>query len=261
MVEATARAGFGAITLSPGDYLAALDEGLSEAKMRAILSDSGLRVTELDPLCAWLPTTVADDDLVAPFLAWDESLFYRMADALGARSLNLIRAGEDELPRSQVADSLAAVCERAQRHDLIVSIEFMPFSPLANLEEGLDLVVATDMSNCGVNIDVWHHFRSGGTIQDLARLDARHVAAIQFDDVAAEPWDDVVAETARGRMLPGRGASDSVGVLEAFWKAGVRVPINVEVFSEALQGQPPEQIAGEIAASMREVLARARLES
>ncbi len=258
LAESAGKAGFGFISLWAGLFYDALEKGLNEQDMRLILDDNGLSISELDPLCSWLPPTVDENDIAAGFYAYDEADFFRMADALGARTLNVIQAGPEAVPNGQVIDSLTSLCERAQHHGLIVSVEFLPWSQIGNLGQALELVNATGQANCGVNIDTWHHFRSGGTIEQLAALNPASVAAIQLNDVAARPWDNILEETALGRLLPGEGCSNSAGVLKAFEQAGVEVPINIEVFSSELQQLSPEQVALEAAASMHRVMAQAK---
>jgi sugar phosphate isomerase/epimerase len=196
--------------------------------------------------------------MAAGFYAYDEADFFRIADALGARTLNVIQMGSEMVPNGQVIDSLASLCERAKHHGLIVSVEFLPWSPIPNLGQALELVNATGQTNCGVNIDTWHHFRSGGTIEQLAALNPASIAAIQLNDVAARPWDNLLEETMLGRLLPGEGCSNTAAVLKAFEQAGVEVPINIEVFSSELQQLPPEQVALKAAESMRRVMSQAK---
>ena len=133
----------------------------------------------------------------------------------------------------------------------------MPWSPVGNLQTALDLVKATGQSNCGVNIDTWHHFRSGGTIEQLTNLDSTLIGAMQFNDLDAEPWDDIIAETSTGRLLPGQGSSDSAAVIKALWQSGVRVPLSAEIFNAELMGLPANEAAGKIGDAMRAVLAGA----
>jgi sugar phosphate isomerase/epimerase len=119
------------------------------------------------------------------------------------------------------------------------------------------LVKATGQSNCGLNLDTWHHFRSGGTVEQLANLDPTLIGAMQINDVAAEPWDDISEETSVGRLLPGQGSSDSVAVVKALWQSGVRVPLSAEIFNAELMGLPANEAAGKIGDAMRAVLAEA----
>lgn len=255
LAEAAAEAGFHSITLWPRHFEDALASGLSEQDLRALLADNELTITELDPLCSWLPGAVAENDLAASFSAYDESDFFRIADALGARTLNVIQASADPLPESQRVDCLASLCERAAAHGLRVSVEFMPWSAIGNLGQALALVEATGRTDCGVNIDTWHHFRSGGTLDELIALDPARVAAMQLNDVCVEPWDDLLLETAQGRELPGHGRGYAGPVLEACERAGIRVPINVEVFATKLQAMSARAAARSLADSLRAVLA------
>ncbi len=257
LAEAAASAGFRTISMWPTLYDAALESGLSEQDLRNILADNQLSITELDPMCSWLPIDPANAGMAGPFAAYSADDFFRLADTLGATTLNVIQATDDPFTKQGVIDHRSALCERARAHDLTVTVEFLPWSPIDNLQTALDLVVATGQSNCGVNIDTWHHFRSGGTIEQLTNLDSTLIGAMQFNDLATEPWDDIVAETSTGRLLPGQGSSDSVAIIKALWQPGVRAPLCVEVFNAELMGLPANEAAGRIGDSMRAVLAQA----
>jgi sugar phosphate isomerase/epimerase len=251
LAESAGAAGFRFITLWPSHFEDALASGLSVADMRSILTDSDVSVSELDPLCTWLPVGADDDGIAAPFYRYQESDFFRIADAIGARSLNVIQASSKPIERSQLVDSLSSLCERASQHDLVVSVEFMAWTPICNLETALEIVRATGRSDCGINVDTWHHFRTGGSIDDLVSLTASDVGAIQLSDVEIEPWDDVLQETARARRMPGDGAGTASGALEAFDRSGIDVPINVEVFSDELRRFGPAQAASLLADKVR----------
>ncbi len=259
LAEAAASAGFRTITMWPTLFDAALESGLSEQDLRIILADNQLTITELDPMCSWLPIDPANAGLASAFAAYTADDFFRLADALGASTLNVVQATDDPFTKQEVIDHLAALCERARAHELTVTVEFLPWSPIGKLQSALELVKATGQRNCGVNIDTWHHFRSGGMIEQLAELDSTLIGAMQFNDVAADPWDDIFEETAVARLLPGQGSSDSVAVIKALWQSGVRVPLSVEVFNGELMGLPANEAAGRIGDSMRAVLANAAI--
>jgi sugar phosphate isomerase/epimerase len=254
LAEAASAAGFGSISLWPTLFQGALDAGLSEQDMRRILDDNGLYITELDPLSSWLPVDMDPNDMAAAFHAFSEDDFYRIGDALGGTTLNIIQQGDYSGSEEQRLDLIRGLCDRAAGHALKVSVEFLPWSGIGSLAQAQDLVTAVDHPNFGINIDTWHHFRSGGTVQQLAAVDPATIAAIQFNDVAAKPWDNLVEETSMGRLLPGRGASDSVSVYRALHGAGVDVTINVEVFSAELMALPARDAAQRLYDSMRAVI-------
>lgn len=257
LAEAAGSAGFKSISMWPTLFEAALDSGLSVRDLRAILDDNGLHISELDPLMSWIPLELDPGDMSAAFYAYSEQDFYRMAEAIGGRTLNFIQYGEDNIGFDHKVDLVSALCERAAAHELSVSVEFLPFSPIGNLEQALELVDAVSKDNFGVNIDTWHHFRSGGTIEQLAAVDAGKVKAVQFNDVAAQPWDNLMDETATGRMVPGEGSSNSPAVLKALFTAGVDAPINVEVFSADLMALPAGDVAVKLMAAMKKVIEQA----
>ena len=256
LVEAASGAGFSAISLWPTLYQGALDGGLSVRDMRALLQDHDLHVSELDPYCQWLPLEVDPHDMAAAFQAYSDDDFYRIADALGALTLNIIQLREAPVNAAQRAETIHHLCDRAARHGLKVSFEFLPWSPVPSLQQALQLVSEVDHPNFGVNIDTWHHFRSGGNIAELESLDPCRVVAVQLNDIAEQPWDNLMEETSMGRLPPGEGCSDTVTVLHALRRAGVNAPINVEVFSADLMALPANEAARRLADSTRAVLAQ-----
>src|SRR5262249_56523711 len=89
-VRAAAAGGFRAITLWPQDYARARESGQSDAELRRILSDHGVRVADLDPLLTWLPEErAAAERSIAGAAGWHE--VYPNAHARGAPSPNPCR--------------------------------------------------------------------------------------------------------------------------------------------------------------------------
>ena len=256
LAECAGAAGFRFITLWPSHFEQALASGLSTSDLRTILADNGVSVSELDPFCAWLPVGLDEGGLAASFYRYDETAFFRIADSIGARSLNVVQFTSEPIEQHRVVEALGSLCDRAADHGLVVSLEFMAWSPVNDLGAALEIVEATGRSNCGVNIDLWHHFRTGGTREELAALRSSDVTALQLSDVAREPWDDVLDETARGRCMPGDGAARAGEALDAFARVGVDVPINVEVFSDELRSLPPAAAAAALADKVRSLLQR-----
>ncbi len=257
IAEAASKAGFSAISMLPTIFSQAQNNGLTDQDMRLILEDNNLRITEMDPLCAWLPTRLPESALEAFFYQFDEDYYYRMHDAIGGTCLNLIQPSPDFIEKEAVVEALIGVSERAAKRNLDVSIEYLGWCPINSLDTALDLVVTANQPNLGVNIDTWHHFRTGGTIEQIRNINPDHVKAMQFNDVEETPWDNIKDETSMARKMPGEGASNTVEVVKAFWDAGVRVPLNVEVFSGEVISMPADTAAQQMADAMRKVLAEA----
>lgn len=250
-MEAAGEAGFRFVTLWPTHFEEAVDAGLRVADMRSILADNDVAVSELDPLCSWLPGSVSEGRLGGHFHRYTESDFYRIADALGARSVNVFHAGDERLTDGEVVESLAALSERAWAEGLIVSLEFMAWTPIRNFEKALDIVRAVGSPDCGVNLDSWHHFRTGGSVEEIERASREAIVAVQLSDVLSEAWADPLAETAHARQMPGDGAGRAGSLVRALDRSGVRVPINLEVFSDELSALAPSEAARRLFAKAR----------
>ena len=250
LIESAGKNGFGSVSVWPTLYQATLDGGLSERDIKALLHDHDVRVTEIDPLMSWLDLELAPDDMAAAFYRFDEDYFYRMADVLGATTLNIIEYQDTGMSDLARIERLGAVCDRAQSSGLNVSVEFMSFSPIKDLPTALHLVSQVGSSNLGVNIDLWHHFRGVGTLEQLRSLDPKMIAALQVSDLAAAPWPNLMEETAMGRMLPGEGQGLVAEALTALCDVGVDVPVNLEVFSLDLMSETAGVAAAILAQSV-----------
>ncbi len=257
LVEAAASAGFNSVSLRPFHYKNALSDGLSVQDMRQILDDNGIHITELDPYCSWHNAHVDPGNIAAPFFSLTDEDFYEVADNLGARSLNIIQIGGEDISLEQKADLIGELCLRAEKHDLIVTVEFMPWSPISSLKDAIALHDKVASSNFGINIDIWHHFRSGGQISDLTRIAPDKIQNIQFNDVAETPWDNLLEETAQARLCPGEGFSESVKILQTLYNHGVTAPISIEVYSMELMALPFEATARRMATAMQNALNQA----
>lgn len=250
LADAAAHAGFSAITIWPTLYRDALAGGASAHEVRSRLDELDVRVIELDPVCTWLPVEIPPTSMTARFADFTTDDLLAIAQVLGCEALNVIRADHEAVSDEQMIEHLGAFADRAGERGMRVQFEFLPWSPVADLEHATRVVAGVGRDNCGVHIDVWHHIRSGGTIEQLATVDPRFVAAVQLSDLDPVPWDDLLAETASGRRLPGDGDNSAARAVNALDEAGARCPVNVEVFSADLMGLAPVEAARALAASL-----------
>jgi sugar phosphate isomerase/epimerase len=255
---AAAEAGFAAISLFPQDYRRAREAGRSDADLRAVLRDHAIAIAELDPLLTWLPDGAGAGVRAEGrgFLATGEEEFYAIADALGgARSINAALADPRGADFARVADAFGALCDRAAAHGLLVTLEFLPWTPIRDAAAAADVVAKAGRANGGVMLDSWHHCRSGAA---LASVDPSRVAGIQLSDAPARAEADLVDETLHRRLVPGLGDADLPALLRHLEAGGCAAPIGVEVFSDALAKEPLRDVAQRTADAVRRCLAAAR---
>lgn len=256
LIAAARAGGFDAVSLFPAHYREARAAGASDADLRLRLADNGLCIAELDPLLNWVPGHEFPADAGMGLAAEDE--FYRIKDALGARSLNVVWALPQRVSEEVLVEAFAAVCDRAARHDLLAHIEFLPWAQIDSIETALRVVRLADRPNGGILFDSWHHFRSGVDNAALTTLPGERVQAIQLNDAPALAEENLVEETMQRRLLPGEGDIALVEIIRALDAAGCNAPLGIEVFSTALQKLTPVEIGRIVGDNLRALLRQAR---
>lgn len=258
-LAAAVAGGFRGVSLFLDDYLAARTAGSSDAELRRALDDHGLAVAELDTLLSWIPGTelaaeAADEG--EGLFRHSEDDFYRAADALGARSLNAVAYTDASISEAALGDAFGALSERAGRNGLRVHLEFLPFTPIRDVDAALR-IVGNAGDNAGIMLDTWHHFRSGVPNDRLRELPGARILGVQLNDAPAQAEPNPVDETLHRRLLPGDGDIDLVAVLEALRAIEAPAPLGVEVFSDALAALPVLEAGRRVGAAARALLAKA----
>lgn len=176
-VSAAKAAGFTSISLFPQQYLAAQrKEKLSTQDMRDILKEHDIALDEVDPLLDWF----------GPEATPSENLMMEMADAFGARSINVAAAFVSDKPFTEIVDCFARTCERVAAHGLRADLEFLPWTQVPDLATALKVLEQANPSNAGVMFDFWHFFNSGGQVAQLNALStdaAARITSLQLNDL------------------------------------------------------------------------------
>lgn len=261
LVAAASAGGFQAISLWPQLYDGARAQGLSDADIRHMLSDHGLEIAEHDALLSWLPGADLPDggnDLGSALLRRSADDFFRIAEAVGGRSLNVAQAMPSGLAVDAAADALVPVCQGAAKVGLQVSLEFLPWSDIPDPATGLAVVEACAQPNLGLMVDAWHVFRGPGEMAALRALPGSCVVGTQLCDAPAEPSTPGPLEALTARLLPGEGAIDLVDLVRALDAIGSRAPMGVEVYSDVLAAQDPVGVGRMAGEAARAILSRAR---
>lgn len=147
------------------------------------------------------------------------------AAALGARMVNVLAYDRD--PGRRI-ETFAGFCDSAREYGLSVVVEFFPSSQVRTLGEALALVAAIGRpGEVGVNVDLLHLMRSGGTIEEVAAAPPGSILYAQMcDGPAAVDPACRDHEASSQRLLGGEGVFDCAGFAAAL-PAGC--PISVEL--------------------------------
>ncbi len=224
-----AAAGFTAITTWHGDVASA-----NRAELAATVRAAGLAVTDMECIGNWLPGhDRASGGWADAVRGATPDKFIALAAQLGARTISVVELlGMDWDPVPQ-ARAFAAICDRASEHGLTVAIEPVPVGAVRDFARARELVERSERANAGIMVDSWHFFRSGSSLDDLARCPGELLLSIQLNDALAAPEADLNAGMMR-RRLPGEGELDLQGFMQALAASGTTAPMGIEVFSPEL---------------------------
>lgn len=259
-VDAAVAGGFAAISLWGRDYWGARREGHTDHDIRARLADHGLAVAELDPAWWWTPGThdaralAAIDDMEV--FCYGEDELFAIADSVGARSINAVDVLGGRWGLDDAAEALAALSDRAAEHDLLVHVEFLPWSRIADIGSAWEIVRRADRPNAGIAVDAWHWFRGIPDEQVLRSIPGAKIIAIQLDDAPVAPEANLMSATLHDRLLPGDGELELVSLCAALRDVGADAPIGVEVFSDDLHALGAQEAARRAGDATRRLLAR-----
>lgn len=149
------------------------------------------------------------------------------AAGLNAWSVNVLNYDRDPARR---LDQFSRFCELAAgEYGLNVVLEFFPASQVKTLAQALELVTQVGRpGQVGVNVDLLHLVRSGGSIADLRAAPPEYILYGQFCDAPAACADERRDfEASSQRMLAGSGELDVAGFASALpecCRASVEIP-------------------------------------
>ncbi|MFF4260073.1 sugar phosphate isomerase/epimerase family protein [Streptomyces sp. NPDC001663] len=236
--EAASAAGFTGFGLLHADLVEAEREyGL--AGIRSIFEDNGLVHVELEALAGWWtdgPRRAASDAVRRDLL--------EAAEALGAHHIKIHGDVDDGPLHLDVwAEEFAALATQADAVGARVGIEFLPWSNVKTVHDGLRLVEAAGHAAGGVIIDVWHTERAHTPPAELADVPGSRIVGVELNDADSEVVGSLYEDTVRRRRLCGEGSFDLPGIIAALRTAGWSGPWGVEILSDTHRALPVREAA------------------
>ena len=248
-VEAASAAGFRGFGLLSDDLPAAVTAyGLTG--IRDLLADNGITHLELEAIPWWWDVGAHEQESCRVRHALLEA-----AEVLGARHLKVTPDGDDgPWDRGLWAARFAELA--AQAHDVgaRLGIEFFPWSNVASLAEGLQLVTAAGHPAGGVIIDTWHVARAGTPPADLAAVPLERIIGVELNDADECVVGTLFEDTVHRRRYCGEGDFDLTAMITDLRSAGWTGPWGVEILSDEHRTQPVGEALRRAATSARHAL-------
>ena len=248
-VAAAKAAGFEGIGLRAETYVDALNEGLFDQDLLAILDKYGMKVTEVEYIVQWAEEHRSYEQ------KYKEQICFHMCELFGVDSINC--GLMENYSVEYTAQKLRELCRRAGKihHRRGAHALQRP----AGCEEGLGGGAGCRLRQRQAAAGLLA-LRPGGQPVDLSVLEgipAEKIVSIQINDVQAHPYAKSILrdESMHDRMLPGTGYGDTAGFVKLIRDKGVRpAVVGVEVISDEILSRGVAQAAKENYDAARAVL-------
>lgn len=228
-LDATAAAGFDAVSLWAFHMMFA-GEGAAAA-----VTASGLKVEAVEAAIGW--TTGPSDSVTREIDGLIET-----GQQLGARIVGAACLGPIDDEEAAI-EGLGAIAARAAEADMVIALEFLPWTGVPTFAAANDLVIASGEPSATVLLDTFHWVRQpGGPDLDLLRsVPGDRVAYVQLCDPSEAKdvaLDDVENEAMTARRPPtAGGAVDYAAIWDALDHIGSDPFVAAEVFNSDLSAQ------------------------
>ncbi|MDD4369608.1 MAG: sugar phosphate isomerase/epimerase [Anaerostipes sp.] len=249
-VIAAKSAGYEGIGLRAETYVDALNEGLFDEDILAILKKHDMEVTEVEYIVQWAEDNRSYEQ------KFKEQLCFHMCDLFDVKQINC--GLMEDYSVEHTAQKLKELCQRAGKY--IIGVEPMPYSGLPNLEKAWAVVKESGCDNAMLILDTWHWVRADQPFDILTKEQAAKVVSVQINDAYERPYADSILrdESMHDRLAPGVGAKDTVGFCKMLKEAGVNPnAVGVEVISDAYLAKGIEEAAKFTFDNTKKVLAQA----
>lgn len=228
-VSAAKAAGFEGIGLRAETYVDALNEGLFDSDILAILDKYDMRVTEVEYIVQWAEEKRSYEE------KYKEQLCFHMCELFGVNHINC--GLMENYSVEWTAQKLKELCGRAGKYT--IGVEPMPYSGLPGIRKAWEVVKASGCDNAKLILDSWHWIRAGQSYDPelMADIPAEKIVSIQLNDVQARAYAASILrdESMHDRALPGKGYGDSAGFVDMIKAKGISpAVVGVEVISDEI---------------------------
>ncbi len=226
-VKAAKEAGYEAIGLRAETYVDALNEGLHDEDILAILKKYDIIVSEVEYIVQWAEENRSYEQ------KYKEQMCFHMCELFGVNHINC--GLMENYSVEYTAQKLKELCQRAGKY--IIGVESMPYSGLPTFDKAYAVVKESGAENAMLILDTWHWVRADQPYRALTPEEAAKVISIQINDAYERPYAASILrdESMHDRLAPGTGAKDTAGFVRMIKEAGISPKVvGVEVISDEI---------------------------
>jgi sugar phosphate isomerase/epimerase len=249
IIDASADAGFGGVSLWAFHHQAAVGAGTDPEQVKAWHTDRGLSVPVVESLIGW---EGGDEAAIQEMCGGT----FEVASFYGAKAVaGVVMA--PEIDRAAATKGLALLGRMGADRGLKVCIEWLPWSGLPTIKSAWEMIQEAGGDNLGLVVDTWHWLRQPGgpDPETLRQIPGDRIHCVQLDDTTVVgEGDDAMMESMTNRLLPGEGEVDWPSLLALLDEIGADPIWAPEVFNLGLMELGTTEMARRIGESTRKVL-------
>lgn len=246
------EAGYNGVELRHIDFLRGQKAGMSEQAMVDLVRAANIKVA------------VIGAESGAVFETGDE--LKRKLDSLRyvsekARQLDcdviMMAPGQNASGGMPLAKQNLKTCaEVCGEYGLNLALEFNSRHPvIRTVADGMELIDAVNLKNCGLLLDTYHLHCSGGTADSFKHVPVDRIITFQFSDAPPGPPSDTRQPV--DRLPPGKGVAPFVEIFKNLMAMGYQGYMSYEAPNPAQWSRPADEVAREGVGLVRALLTQA----
>ncbi len=250
------EAGYNGVELRHVDFLRAQKAGMSEAAMVQLVRDAKLKVAVIGTESGVL---FASGDELKRLIG---SLRYVCEKAVALDCDVIMVAPGQNAPggMAMAIQNLKTCGEVTAGYGVKLAVEFNSRHPvIRTLENGMELIDAVNMKNCGLLLDTYHLHCSGGNGASFRDVPVDRIFTFQFSDAPPGPPSDVRQPV--DRLPPGKGVAPFVEIFKTLMAIGYEGAMSYEAPNPAQWNRPADEVAREGLTLVRALLSEAERSS
>lgn len=246
------KAGYNGVELRHIDFLRGQKAGMSEQAMVELVRAANIKVAVIGAESGVLFET--GDELKRKL----DSLRYVSEKA---RQLDcdviMVAPGQNAPGGMPLAKQNLKICaEVCAEYGLKIAVEFNSRHPvIRTVADGMELIDAVNLKNCGLLLDTYHLHCSGGTADSFKQVPVDRIITFQFSDAPPGPPSDTRQPV--DRLPPGKGVAPFVEIFKNLMAMGYQGYMSYEAPNPAQWNRPPDVVAREGVELVRALLSQA----
>ena len=236
----TREAGYHGVELRHADFMRCRQAGMGNQAIVGLVRDAAIKVEVIGTENGVLFSHGDELKRLLDSLRYVSEMAVQLDCGVIMMPPGPITAGETAI----AADHLRATADITAGHGLKLALEFNSrHAVVRTLEDGLEVVNAVGMKNCGLLVDTYHLHCSGGDAAGLRKVPVDQIFTVQFSDAPPGPPSDMAV--AIDRLPPGKGVIPFVDIFSSLMAMNYRGTMSYEAPNPEQWNRPAGEVARE----------------